>query len=103
MDVKSAYLNEEIKETIYIKSPPGYFESIDSFHGQPPAELSKFVLLLKKALYGTKQGVRGWYKKLAEVMKSMGFRICGSDQVVFIKGKGEETQIIAAAVESWTT
>jgi hypothetical protein len=36
-------------------------------------------------------------------MKSMGFQICSSDQAVFIKGEGEETQIIATAVESWTT
>jgi hypothetical protein len=65
MDVKSAYLNTEIKETVYVKPPPGYLESIDSFRGRSPTELSTFVLLLKKALYGTKQGARGWYKKLA--------------------------------------
>jgi hypothetical protein len=35
-------------------------------------------------------------------MKSMGFRICNSDQAVFLKGEGEETEIIAAVVDDLT-
>jgi hypothetical protein len=99
MDVKSTYLNTEIKETVYVQPPHGYLEGIETYRGLPHAELRSFALLLKKALYGTKQGARGWYMKLAEVMKSMGFRICNSDQAVFLKGEGEETEIIAAAVD----
>lgn len=46
MDVKSAYLNGELKEEIYMKAPPG-FDVPDGM-----------VLKLVKAVYGTKQGGR---------------------------------------------
>jgi hypothetical protein len=96
MDVKSAYLNTELKETIYVQPPHGYLEGKEKYQHLNKAELRPFALLLKKALYGTKQGACGWYKKLAEVMKTFGFRICSSDQAVFLMGEGTETSIVAA-------
>jgi hypothetical protein len=69
MDDKSAYLNTEIKETVYVQPPHGYLEAKENYQHLKKEELHSFVLLLKKALYGTRQGASGWYKKPAEVMK----------------------------------
>jgi Reverse transcriptase (RNA-dependent DNA polymerase) len=44
LDVKSAYLNGDLKEEIYMAPPPG-FNTPDGM-----------VLRLKKAIYGIKQG-----------------------------------------------
>ena len=49
MDVITAFLNGEIDSTIYISVPEGYTTYF-------PHETK--ALLLKKALYGTKQGSR---------------------------------------------
>jgi hypothetical protein len=70
MDVKSAYLNTEIKETVSVQPPHGYLEGKENHQHLKKEELRSFALLLKKALYGTQQGARRWYKKLAEVMKA---------------------------------
>ncbi|GJV49751.1 retrovirus-related pol polyprotein from transposon TNT 1-94 [Tanacetum coccineum] len=45
MDVKSAFLNEKLKEEVYVKQPPG-FES---------SEFLDYVCKLDKSLYGLKQ------------------------------------------------
>jgi Reverse transcriptase (RNA-dependent DNA polymerase) len=63
-DVKSAYLNAELKEMIYMKAPRGVLK---------PGKKGK-VLRLKKALYGLKQAGRGWYLKMSRVfVKELGF------------------------------
>ena len=62
LDVKSAYLNAPLKETVYMKAPRG--ES---------GEEAK-VLRLLKGLYGLKQAGRGWYLEMSRVfMKDLGF------------------------------
>ena len=51
LDVKSAFLNSEISEEIYVKQPEGYEISGKEHH----------VYKLTKALYGLKQAPRAWY------------------------------------------
>jgi hypothetical protein len=48
MDVKSAFLNESIKEEVYVEQPPGFEDS----------EYPNHVYKLSKALYGLKQAPR---------------------------------------------
>ncbi|GJS57197.1 retrovirus-related pol polyprotein from transposon TNT 1-94 [Tanacetum coccineum] len=50
MDVKSAFLNEKLKEEVYGKQPPS-FES---------SEFSNYVCKLDKSLYGLKQALKAW-------------------------------------------
>jgi hypothetical protein len=45
MDVKSAFLNDELKEEVYIQQPPGFVA----------VEHEGKVLRLKKALHGLRQ------------------------------------------------
>nr|GEY67045.1 retrovirus-related Pol polyprotein from transposon TNT 1-94 [Tanacetum cinerariifolium] len=51
MDVKTAFLNGELKEEVYVSQPEGF---VDPDH---PTN----VYRLKKALYGLKQTPRAWY------------------------------------------
>ena len=59
MDVKSAFLNGELEEEVYIEQPEGFqlSENID------------YVCKLKKALYGLKQAPRAWYSRLDKYLQ----------------------------------
>jgi hypothetical protein len=72
MDVKSAYLNGELKKEIYMKPPLGF----DVPNGM--------VLKLVKALYGTKQGRRVWYENIRDTLRTMGYECTNADQAVFM-------------------
>ena len=63
MDVKSAFLNGELKEEVYVAQPPGYVVK--------GAEHK--VLRLRKALYGLKQAPRAWNAKFDATMLALGF------------------------------
>nr|GEX29872.1 retrovirus-related Pol polyprotein from transposon TNT 1-94 [Tanacetum cinerariifolium] len=55
MDVKTAFLNGELKEEVYISQPEGFVDQENPSH----------VYKLKKALYGLKQAPRAWYDMLS--------------------------------------
>jgi hypothetical protein len=61
MDVKSAFLNGDLKEKVYVHQPPGFV-------------IPGKVLHLRKALYGLRQAPRAWNAKLDSTLKGMGFR-----------------------------
>nr|GEV59254.1 copia protein [Tanacetum cinerariifolium] len=52
MDVKTTFLNGELKEKVYVSRPEGFVDPDHPTH----------VYLLKKALYGLKQAPRAWYQ-----------------------------------------
>ena len=65
VDVKSAYLNAPLKETVYMKPPRGVLK---------PGQEGK-VLRLLKGLYRLKQAGRGWYLEMTRVMlEELGFK-----------------------------
>ncbi|GJS80472.1 retrovirus-related pol polyprotein from transposon TNT 1-94 [Tanacetum coccineum] len=58
MDVKTAFLNGELKEEVYVSQPEGF---VDPYH-------PTHVYRLKKALYGLKQAPRAWYDTLSQFL-----------------------------------
>ena len=64
MDVKSAFLNGDLKEEVYVRQPPGFVVA---------GEEGK-VYRLRKALYGLRQAPRAWNAKLDTTLKKMGFK-----------------------------
>ena len=74
-DIKNAFLNGELKEEIYMDIPPGY---------EDPTAAGK-VCKLKKALYGLKQSPRAWFGRFSQTMKSLGYRQCNGEHILFSK------------------
>jgi hypothetical protein len=72
-DVKTAFLNGELEEKIFMAQPEG----LDDGN-------SNLVWLLKKPLYGLKQAPRCWNKGITQVLDGLGFRVSESDPSVFI-------------------
>ena len=58
MDIKSAFLNRNISEEVYIEQPPGFKNY----------KLSDHIFKLEKSLYGLKQTPRAWYEKLSNFL-----------------------------------
>ena len=59
MDVKSAFLNGELEEKVYIEQPEGFQLS----------ENTDYVCNLKKALCGLKHDPRAWYSRLDKYLQ----------------------------------
>jgi hypothetical protein len=66
MDVKSAFLNGDLAEEVYVHQPPGFIA----------AGHERKVLRLKKALYGLRQAPRAWNQKLDASLRDLGFARC---------------------------
>jgi hypothetical protein len=74
MDVKSAFLNGELQEVVYVTQPPGFIVA---------GEETK-VLRLSKALYGLRQAPRAWYAKLDTVLLALSFHRSESEHTVYM-------------------
>jgi transposase InsO family protein len=90
MDVKSAYLNGNLSEQIYMEPPPG----LEVPEGS--------VLHLKKAVYGTKQGGRVWYEDIRDTLKTMGYQRTEADHAIFSRNNNNTLSIIALYVDDIT-
>ncbi|GKF10128.1 retrovirus-related pol polyprotein from transposon TNT 1-94, partial [Tanacetum coccineum] len=58
MDVETTFLNDPLKEEVYVNQPDGFVE---------PHHPDK-VYRLKKALYGLKKAPRAWYDELSNFL-----------------------------------
>src|SRR4051812_18458884 len=63
MDVKTAFLNRNLEEDVYMIQPEGFVD---------PENASK-VCKLEKSIYGLKKASRSWNIHFKEVVKSFGF------------------------------
>jgi hypothetical protein len=89
MDVKSAFLNGELLEDVYVEHPPGFVVK-----GQ---EMK--VLHLIKALYGLRQAPRAWYSKLDDSLIKLGFQRSTSEHVVYLRGTGTHRLVVGVYVD----
>ncbi|GJT96446.1 retrovirus-related pol polyprotein from transposon TNT 1-94 [Tanacetum coccineum] len=81
MDMKTAFLNGELKEEVYVSQPEGFIDPDRPYH----------VYRLKKALYGLKQAPRAWYDTLSTFLLAQGFSKGVVDPTLFIRKTGKHT------------
>ena len=89
LDVKTAFLNGEIKEDIYITQPEGFEVKGKEDH----------ILKLQKALYGLKQAPRAWNSELTEVLLKKGFVRSKCDYGVHYIAEMQERIIVGVYVD----
>ncbi|GJZ19719.1 retrovirus-related pol polyprotein from transposon TNT 1-94 [Tanacetum coccineum] len=89
MDVKTAFLNEILKEEVYVSQPEGFVDQDHPTH----------VCRLKKALYGPKQAPRAWYDLLSKFLLSQKFVKCGVDPMLFTRKEGEHILLVQIYVD----
>ncbi|GJX71180.1 retrovirus-related pol polyprotein from transposon TNT 1-94 [Tanacetum coccineum] len=80
MDVKTAFLNGELKEEVYVSQPEGFVDQDNPSH----------VYKLKKALYGLKQAPRAWYDMLSSFLISQHFSKGAVDPTLFTRQAGND-------------
>src|SRR3954466_3477637 len=89
MDVKSAFLNGELEEQVYVKQPPGYIKEGEEHK----------VLRLHKALYGLRQAPRAWNIKLDRTLISLGFEKAPLEHTMYKRGKGKDRLLVGIYVD----
>ena len=75
LDVKSAFLNGELAEMVFVRQPLGF-----TIKGEEHR-----VLRLRKALYGLRQAPRAWNAKLDATLGELGFQRCATEQALYTR------------------
>jgi len=89
LDVKSAFLNGELEEEIYVEQPPGFLTQ-----GKEDK-----VCRLRKALYGLKQAPRAWYSKIDSYFLEQGFKRSKNEHTLYVKKEHGDLLIISLYVD----
>ncbi|GKB27703.1 retrovirus-related pol polyprotein from transposon TNT 1-94 [Tanacetum coccineum] len=89
MDVKTAFLNGNLREEVYVSQPDGFVDPDNPNH----------VYKLKKALYGLKQAPRAWYDMVSSFLISQDFSKGSVDPTLFIHREGKELLLIQIYVD----
>ena len=84
LDVKSAFLNGELEEEVYVSQPPGF-----EIKGK-----EDYVYRLRKALYGLKQAPRAWNKKIDQFLISQGFEKCITEHGIYFRNSDDNQKLI---------
>lgn len=82
LDIKTAFLNGELEEDVWIQQPPLY----ETSDGK--------ACHLHKSLYGLKQAPRAWHAKLKEELEAMGFCSTAADPALFINTSGDPIYLL---------
>jgi Reverse transcriptase (RNA-dependent DNA polymerase). len=77
MDVKTAFLNGDLYEDVYMAQPEGFVMKGKEHMG----------CHLKKSIYGLKQASRQWYLKFDQIIRQFGFKENKKDDCVYAKFK----------------
>ncbi|GJZ45898.1 retrovirus-related pol polyprotein from transposon TNT 1-94 [Tanacetum coccineum] len=89
MDVKTAFLNGNLREEVYVSHLNGFVDPDNPNH----------VYKLKKALYGLKQAPRAWYDMLSSFLISQDFSKGSMDPTLFIHKEGKELLLVQVYVD----
>jgi hypothetical protein len=89
MDVKSAFLNGDLEEEVYVSQPDGFVTKGEEHK----------VLKLHKALYELRQAPRAWNLKLDKTLVSLGFEKCRSKAALYDREKKGDTLLVGVYVD----
>ena len=89
MDVKTAFLNGELEEKIYMGKPDGFIITSQEHK----------VCKLDKSLYGLKQAPKQWHTKFDSLLIDNGFKINESDKCMYVKYVNNMCTIICLYVD----
>ncbi|GJW87627.1 ribonuclease H-like domain-containing protein [Tanacetum coccineum] len=89
LDVKNAFLNGDLSETVYMYQPPGFVDAIFPHH----------VCRLQRFLYGLKQAPRAWFQRFAGYANRVGFSSSHHDSSLFIYQHGFEVAYLLIYVD----
>nr|GEV29436.1 reverse transcriptase domain-containing protein [Tanacetum cinerariifolium] len=89
MDVKTTFLNGNLREEVYVSQPNGFVDQDNPNH----------VYKLKKALYGLKQASRAWYDMLSSFLLSQDFFKGSVDPTLFIRRNGNDLLLVQIYVD----
>ncbi|GJT74051.1 retrovirus-related pol polyprotein from transposon TNT 1-94 [Tanacetum coccineum] len=89
MDVKTAFLNGNLREEVYVSQPDRFVDP----------DKPNYVYKLKKALYGLKQAPRVWYDMLSSFLISNDFSKGSVDPTLFIRREGKELLLVQIYVD----
>ena len=82
-DVKTAFLNGQLDEVIYMQQPPGFEQGG-----------ANTVCKLDKSLYGLRQAPRQWHAELRRHLEAMGFQASEADSSFFISTSGATVYLL---------
>jgi hypothetical protein len=88
MDVKGAYLNRKLQETIHMRQSEGCEDSTDR------------VFQLIKMMYGLKQAGHEWNKLFDEQLRKYGYHQLYTDPSVYIQWDGDDCAFITIWVNN---
>nr|GFB05394.1 hypothetical protein [Tanacetum cinerariifolium] len=89
MDVKTAFLNGNLREEVYVSQSDGFVDQDNPNH----------VYKLKKALYGLKQAPRAWYDMLSSFLISQDFSKGSVDLTLFIRRNNNDLLLVQIYVD----
>nr|GFB61418.1 retrovirus-related Pol polyprotein from transposon TNT 1-94 [Tanacetum cinerariifolium] len=89
MDVKTAFLNGNLREEVNVSQPNGFVDSNNLNH----------VYKLKKALYWLKQAPRAWYDMLSSFILSQDFSKGSVDPTLFIRRNDNDLLLVQVYVD----
>src|SRR3954462_1433054 len=89
MDVKTAFLNGNIEEELYMIQPKGFVD---------PKDVNK-VCKLQRSIYGLKQASRSWNLRFDEVIKGFGFVQTYGEACIYKKASGSSIAFLILYVD----
>ena len=89
MDVKTAFLNGDLEEELYMVQPSGF---------EDPSSAKK-VCKLKRSIYGLKQASRSWNLRFDREIKKFDFKKCEEEPCVYKKVSGSSVVFLVLYVD----
>lgn len=86
-DVSTAFLYGKLNETIYMQQPEGYNNRTNQ------------VCKLRRSLYGLKQALRCWTKRIDDLLLKLGFKTSEADPCLYIRKRSKNLLLVVLYVD----